>query len=125
LGLEWVQENFQPLIVNYKDVDLKDVLRTLVEHIAFQITSCIEDNKVVLITGGGAYNSFLISRICQTKKVRVVLPSESIIEFKEALIFAFLGILKLRGEINCLSSVTGALKNHSSGVVYPSSEVYN
>ena len=125
LGLEWVQENFLPLIVNYESADLKDILRTLIEHIAIQITRCLEDNKEVLITGGGAYNSFLISRIAKIKSVRVVLPSENIIEFKEALIFAFLGILKLCGEINCLSSVTGASKNHSSGIVYFPNEVYN
>lgn len=117
LGLEWVQEIFFPLI-NHKEIDLKDVLRTLVEHIAIQITNCIVDDKSVLVTGGGAYNTFLMTRIDEIKKVRIILHDKSVIEFKEALIFAFLGILRIRGDINCLASVTGAVKNHSTGVVY-------
>ena len=117
LGLEWVQDVFFPL-VNDENIDLKDILRTLVEHITDQIASCIEENKSVLVTGGGAFNSFLMLKLNKAKKIRIILPSKSEIEYKEALIFAFLGVLKLRGDINCLSSVTGATKNHSTGVVY-------
>ena len=73
----------------------------------------------LLITGGGAYNTFLIEQIklC-LPKVEVIIPSKTIIEYKEALIFGFLGVLKLRNEINVLSSVTGAQKDHSSGIIY-------
>lgn len=117
LGLEWVQKEFFPLIDN-KGIDVKDILRTLVEHIVFQIANCLEDNKSLLITGGGVYNSFLISRLQEFKKVKIKLPKKSVIEFKEAVIFGFLGVLRLREEINCLSSVTGAKKNHSTGMVY-------
>lgn len=117
LGLEWVQKEFFPLIDDM-DLNLKDVLRTLVEHIVFQIANCLEENKTLLITGGGVYNSFLISKLKEFKNVRIKLPKEDVIEFKEAVIFGFLGVLKLKSEINCLSSVTGATKNHSTGVVY-------
>jgi anhydro-N-acetylmuramic acid kinase len=50
--------------------------------------------------------------------MKIVIPTAKILEFKEALIFALLGILKLQGEINVLSSVTGANMDHSSGEIY-------
>ena len=50
--------------------------------------------------------------------MEIIIPSAKILEFKEALIFALLGVLKLRNEINVLSSVTGAKKDHSSGEIY-------
>ncbi len=72
----------------------------------------------MFITGGGAYNSFLIERLKDLATVDVIIPSPEIVEYKEALIFGLLGVLKLRGEVNCLASVTGASKDHSSGKVY-------
>jgi anhydro-N-acetylmuramic acid kinase len=48
----------------------------------------------------------------------IIIPENKILEYKEALIFALLGVLKLRGEINVLKSVTGASKDHSSGMIY-------
>ena len=74
--------------------------------------------KSVLITGGGVYNDFLIKSIKEKTINEIVIPNQSIVEFKEALIFGFLGVLKLRDEVNCLSSVTGAIKDHSSGKIY-------
>lgn len=119
LGLEWVNTCIFPLIHAF-NLEIKDVLRTFVEHAAMQIANKISnDNKnKVLITGGGAYNTFFIERLKQHSKSDIVIPSKTIVEFKEALIFAFLGVLKLRGEINCLQSVTGAKKDHSSGKIY-------
>lgn len=119
LGLEWVEENIHPIIENYS-LSIKDVLRTFVEHCAFQISKEInkKESASVLVTGGGAYNSFLISRIKSFTKNKIVIPNKNLVEYKEALIFGLLGVLKLRGEINCLSSVTGAKKDHSSGQIY-------
>ncbi|WOD44426.1 anhydro-N-acetylmuramic acid kinase [Hwangdonia lutea] len=119
LGLEWVNTHIFPLIDAF-NLEIKDILRTFVEHAAIQIAHIIgnDNQKTVLITGGGAYNRFFIERIKCHSKNKIVIPSKTIVEFKEALIFAFLGVLKLRGEINCLQSVTGAKKDHSSGKIY-------
>ena len=117
LGLEWVQEYIFPLIDN-TEKEISSILRTFVEHVAQQIAKVIYKNDSVLITGGGAFNDFLISRIAFFAENKLELPSAEIINFKEALVFAFLGLLKLNNEVNCLQSVTGASKNHSSGVVF-------
>ena len=77
-----------------------------------------KDNASVLLTGGGTYNDFLVERIKALTNAKIVIPSAELIEFKEALIFGFLGVLKLREENNCLASVTGASKDHSSGKIY-------
>ncbi|MDA3779527.1 MAG: anhydro-N-acetylmuramic acid kinase [Bacteroidales bacterium] len=118
LGKEWLIKEFIPIIEKY-DISVADILRTLYEHIAIQI-ACISNSsekKKILVTGGGAYNEFLIERIKHHSKNNIVLPSKNIIDFKEAIIFAFLGILRSRNEINTLSSVTGALRDSSGGVI--------
>ncbi len=119
LGLEWVKQQIFPLINQY-DLTIKDILRTMVEHVAQQIAKVISQkvNVSVLLTGGGTYNDFLVERIKALTNNKIVIPSKEIIEYKEALIFGFLGVLKLREENNCLASVTGASKDHSSGKIY-------
>jgi anhydro-N-acetylmuramic acid kinase len=73
----------------------------------------------MLVTGGGAYNDFLIERMqFHLPKIEIFIPENNTLEFKEALIFALLGVLKLRNEINVLRSVTGAKRDHSSGIIY-------
>lgn len=117
LGLEWVREQVFPLLES-SGLSPQDILRTFVEHVAIQFSAQFSEDDKVLVTGGGAYNSFLIGRLKNYTSVRVVVPDSKIIEYKEALVFGLLGVLKLRGEINCLSSVTGAQKDHSSGVIH-------
>jgi anhydro-N-acetylmuramic acid kinase len=117
LGLEWVNENCIPIIETY-NLNIETVLRTFVEHIAIQISKVLKNaNKKVLVTGGGVYNEFLLNRIKYYSRSSIVVPTEEIIEFKEALVFALLGVLKDRNEMNCLKSVTGATKDHSSGKI--------
>lgn len=120
LGFEFVKEIVLPLIENY-NISIEDKLKTFTEHIAFQTALALPTKKgSILITGGGAYNDFLISRIqYYLPEMKIKIPGKKILEFKEALIFALLGILKLRNEINTLSSVTGAQKDHSAGCIYP------
>ncbi|MEI6864431.1 anhydro-N-acetylmuramic acid kinase [Flavicella sp.] len=116
LGFEFVKKNVIPLIDSY-ELELKDILRTFLEHVAFQVAQVISKEGKVLVTGGGAYNDFLIERIDQLTSVELVIPTAELLEFKEALIFALLGFLKVEGSNNCLKSVTGATKDHSTGVV--------
>ncbi|MGM5470468.1 anhydro-N-acetylmuramic acid kinase [Flavobacteriaceae bacterium LMO-SS05] len=119
LGLEWVDDVIFPIIDTF-NLKIEDVLKTVTEHIATQISKEInhKENALVLVTGGGAYNAYLISRIQSKTKHNIIIPSKEIIEFKEALIFGLLGVLKMRGEVNCLASVTGAKRDHSSGKIF-------
>ena len=117
LGVEWVHKEFMPILKASKAKE-EDILRTCVAHFASQIAQQLSVGRSVLVTGGGAYNHFLLEQIKALIDVSLVVPSKTITEFKEALIFGLLGVLKLRDEINCLSSVTGASKDHSSGVVF-------
>ena len=119
LGFEFVKEVILPLIESF-DIPIEDKLCTFTEHVAFQIAQALPNKKgSILITGGGTYNDFLIERICHyLPKMEIAIPSAKILEFKEALIFALLGVLKLRNEINVLSSVTGAKIDHISGEIH-------
>ena len=119
LGFEFVKETVLPLIENF-NIPIEDKLHTFTEHVAMQIALALPNKKgSLLITGGGAYNSFLLERIqFYLPEIKIIIPTNKILEFKEALIFALLGVLKLRGEINTLSSVTGAKSDHSSGYIY-------
>ncbi len=117
LGLEWVQKKIFPLIDSF-DLGVGDILRTFVEHTAIQISTALQKKESqVLITGGGVFNDFLIERLTYYSDARIIIPSKEIIEFKEALVFGLLGVLKDRNEVNCLSSVTGASHDHSSGKI--------
>ena len=118
LGIEWVKKEIDPILTKYEKFPVKDLLHTFVVHIALKISSQFPIEGKILVTGGGVYNEFLINQIKKKSKCELVKPSSDLIEFKEALIFGFLGVLKLRNEINCFSSVTGAKKDHSSGVIY-------
>lgn len=117
LGLEWVQEYIYPILSD-SGLYPQDILRTYVEHAAIQLAAQFPETSKVLVTGGGAYNSFLMKRLKTHSNVDIVIPDPKIVEYKEALVFGLLGVLKLRDEINCLSSVTGARKDHSSGIIY-------
>ena len=119
LGLEWVNNTVFPLIDTFK-LEIQDVLKTFVEHIAIQIASEINKKHTgsVLITGGGVYNIYLMDRIEAHSIQKIIVPKNEVVEFKEAVIFGFLGVQKLRNEVNCLSSVTGAIKDHSSGKIF-------
>ncbi|HOY39155.1 MAG: anhydro-N-acetylmuramic acid kinase [Bacteroidales bacterium] len=120
LGREWVEQNIFPF---FEDAGLspEDCLRTYYEHIAVQIKSVLNEYSNILVTGGGAHNSFLMELMNDDVVKPFVIPNKQCVDFKEAIVFAFLGYLKLLGQPNVLSSVTGADYDHSSGiVVYPS-----
>ncbi|NJB83274.1 anhydro-N-acetylmuramic acid kinase [Wenyingzhuangia aestuarii] len=117
LGVEFVNQEILPLISKYK-MSVVDVLRTFVEHIAIQLSQKITKGSV-LVTGGGAYHLFLLERLSVLRSdVNWIVPEAEIVEYKEALIFALLGKLRIEDKVNCLASVTGAKRDHSSGVIY-------
>jgi len=119
LGYEFVLNSIFPIINKYT-MEVKDFSRTFVEHIAQQIANKIDSDskKVMLITGGGAFNTFLIERLKYHTNTKLEIPNKNIINYKEALVFALLGFLKDEGKNNCLKSVTGAQKDHSSGIIF-------
>ncbi len=121
LGREWLERAFYPIVDSF-NLPVDDILRTLTEHIAGKIARVIAERGVpdaskILITGGGAGNSFLLERISDNAGMDLGLPDPLLIDFKEALVFAFLGVLRSRGEINTLSSVTGAIRDSSGGII--------
>jgi anhydro-N-acetylmuramic acid kinase len=119
LGYEFVVETIFPMIERH-NLSIKDVLRTFVEHIAIQISKKIDSDseKTMLVTGGGAFNTFLMARLQSYTNTKLIIPEKTIVNYKEALVFALLGLLKDEGKNNCLKTVTGASKDHSSGVVF-------
>jgi anhydro-N-acetylmuramic acid kinase len=119
LGFEFVKTVVLPLIEKHS-ISKENKMHTFTEHIALQTALALPKKEgKMLITGGGAYNTFLIERMqYHLPKLQLIIPDAKTLEYKEALIFALLGVLKLRGEINVLNSVTGAKHDHSSGVIF-------
>lgn len=116
LGIEWCNEHIFPL---FSGNETLDALATFTEHAAEQISRVLNENqlKKVLFTGGGTYNKYLIERIKAKTTSQIIIPENEIINFKEALIFAFMGVLRFKNEINILASATGSPFDHSSGII--------
>ena len=113
LGAEWVEAH----VLNIIDYLLPaDALATFCEHIAMQIGAVLE-NKRTLVTGGGAWNDYLLDRI-RFYGVELVRPDKDIVNFKEAIIFALLAQLRMDKNPNVLGHTTGSSKNHSSGKIF-------
>ena len=147
LGKEWVFATVVPLFEPYlrpgnKTEAISSLLATFCKHIAMQVrrvtvTGTGETSstgpapggtghkgsgpelpkKKMLVTGGGAHNRFLVGMIRDHNSCDIIIPDERTVGFKEALIFAFLGVLRWRSETNCLASVTGASRDSSGGTV--------
>lgn len=125
LAREDIDSLYKPLLNKYQGSP-EDFLSTLTAHFSTQITDVVLSplqapaNHTLLVTGGGAYNSYFISLLKKKcgEMVEVMLPKPEIIDFKEALIFAFLGVLRLRNENNCLGSATGAIKDNCGGTTF-------
>ena len=108
----------------------RDALRTYVQHIVIQTKDAIinlinnkpeSKNRNLLVTGGGAFNTFLVNRLSEELKqlqIEVMVPDETLIQYKEAMIMAFMGVLRWRQEYNILSSVTGASRDSIGGALW-------
>jgi anhydro-N-acetylmuramic acid kinase len=114
-------ENGLLKLLDDNSILLEDRLRTFCESIVIQIYHAIPSKKLhrVLITGGGARNQFLIELLAHhlQRKAILFIPDSKTIDFKEALVFALLGVLRIQNKINVLKSVTGAKSDSSSGIV--------
>lgn len=116
LGKEWFLSQFWPLVKEFTGFvpslsKARDALATVTSHIAIQIARVVECQQIksLLVTGGGAWNTYLLEIIGKyCPDVEITVPDALIVNYKEALIFALLGYLRLTGKVNTLASVTGA-----------------
>lgn len=120
LGKEWFVRKFLPEI-RKTEITIENALRTINEHIADQISSFINNYSgtecSVLVTGGGVYNTFLVDLIRNKCTAKLFIPDDNLIKFKEAIVFAYLGLLKVKNRVNILASVTGASSDTSAGII--------
>ena len=118
LGTEWLEHDFLPILE--KTEDLQDRMTTCAVHIAGQIRkTCLQFGiQSLYVTGGGAFNRFLIEKMGREKDISLIIPSDEIINFKEAIIFGFLGLRYLEGKTNTISSVTGASEDVIGGALH-------
>jgi anhydro-N-acetylmuramic acid kinase len=128
LGGGWVRKVLMPVFRHYH-IPIEDMLRTYTEHVARQISldiaelgrmDGIEDlsKHKMLVTGGGAFNDYMMERIEDECGLEVVIPADDLVKFKEALIIALMGILRKRDEVNCLATVTGATRDSVGGIIF-------
>ena len=122
LGKEWFDYNMKPLL-NESGILVEDVMASVCRHIAVQIKNAIKEFQPgskdrLLITGGGAFHPLLIKFIREETAMEIVIPEKTVIEFKEAMVFAFLGLLFYRNEKNVMKAVTGATIDHIGGALY-------
>ncbi len=119
LSNQYVQSVFTEML-DATDCSVEDKLYTVVKHIAYQVNEAAKHIPVgkILITGGGAHNRFLTDAISMETKNEIIIPDKEIIDFKEALIFGFMGVLRNLGDFNCLASATGASSDSCSGIIY-------
>ena len=108
-------------LIEKENLSAVNVLRTYTEHVALQMVSVFDKYKlkIVFVSGGGVFNSFLLGRMNQISTHISFKTDPQLVESKEAMAFAFLGLMKMNNQINVLSSVTGSVKDHSSGTIYP------
>jgi anhydro-N-acetylmuramic acid kinase len=126
LGREWVDSDIFPMLDMYTAFPIQDLLHTYVIHCAQQIAASLMDlpvkhnQKQLLITGGGAFNTYLIECItsCSDHDIKLVIPDSDTIQYKEAIIFGFLGLLRMMNRPNAKSTVTGASVDSIGGAVY-------
>ncbi len=119
LGTEWLNDNILPLLKKW-EYSTEDMMATFYHHTANRITEDLSKHNVAstLFTGGGVKNSYLMTLIKNKLKGKMIIPEDDIIDYKEAIGFAYLGILRALELPNCLASVTGAKRNSSSGVIH-------
>ncbi|MFM9055674.1 MAG: anhydro-N-acetylmuramic acid kinase [Bacteroidota bacterium] len=118
LGREWFEQEVAPLL---NQGGVNDLSATVCELIAIETGKALQElsnSSRVLTTGGGAHHTYLIGRIREHTKTNIVVPDDTLTDFKEAVVFAFLGALFSTGNYNVLSDATGSIRNHIGGALY-------
>ena len=118
LGIEWVNTEVVPVLEAFSTFPLTDRLHTYVKHIGQIIGQALPPQGKVLFSGGGVWNHYLMESIRASTTATIEIPFEEVIDFKEAILFAFLGKLRTMNRHNCLASVTGAREDHCSGEIF-------
>ncbi|MGY6561131.1 MAG: anhydro-N-acetylmuramic acid kinase [Luteibaculaceae bacterium] len=115
LGREWFNSDILPFFSSSNSIE--DKLATATHFIAEEISETIKKYNIehVLITGGGAFNNTLVNLIQEKSKAIIIIPESKIVQYKEALIFALLGLMRISKSYNVLAEYTGAKRNSSSG----------
>ncbi len=114
LGREWVEAYVYPLLHQF-NIPVEDQIHTMTMHVVSQLSKVLNGN--VLVTGGGAKNTFMMETLKEKSSANIHIPDEHLIDYKEAIVFAFLGLLRWRNNVNILSSVTGAPRDHCAGQI--------
>ena len=117
LDINFIEKNYYPFFSNK---DPKDILHTYVNHIGYQVNNAIKKKKSrILLTGGGAFNNHILKKINHYNKLdhKFIVPSKKIVIFKEAIVFAFLGLQRFLKNKNVIKSVTGSNFSSSSGLI--------
>lgn len=119
LGREHFERDMVALL-NNGSISIPDRLATTVEHVSKQLATLLDKEAVArcLVTGGGAFNGFLLERMRVHVNAELVVPDERTVAFKEAIIFAYLGWLRWHGRPNALASVTGSRHDNIGGALY-------
>lgn len=118
LGKEWVEENIISKVNKYEHSLIQDVMHTYAHHCALQIGNQWNKGDLVLVTGGGAHNHYFMETLTRYSEAQFEIPEHTLVNFKEALIFGLLGVLKLLEEVNCYAAVTGAKRDHVAGNIF-------
>lgn len=122
LGREWINKNFWHLVRDYDNEPLENKMKTLIAHVSFQIARSIDQlvgnngaGEKVLVTGGGAHNPVLVEFLKSESDADIIVPEPQLIDFKESLIFALLGYLRVKNRNNTDAAFTGAGSNFICG----------
>jgi len=122
LGKEWYERSFRPVVDLYAGESVANLLRTVTEHVALRLVAALKEGGLdvgkVLVTGGGARNSYLIELLQEKLPgLHIVQADPKVVDYKEAVIFALLAYLRLNNKVNTLASVTGACRDSIGGMV--------
>ena len=122
LGREWINKEFWHLVRDFDDHSLEDRMKTLVMHIATQIAVALESNSSkpleemkILVTGGGAFNDTLMDYLKSETDSNIVVPDSQMVQYKEAMIFALLGAMRVKNLTNISGPTTGASRSVIGG----------